>query len=382
MADREIGLDLEFKEKTQALDNIIAKLNIIDAKTKTKKTVGLPVVESKDIANFEKLAVALTKLSTIDMSKMKIDNSMFDSSKLDIKAFTKSMTVLGNFLKKGFPELDIKTPVGLINMANEMDKVGVKLKKLGELETSAIATNLNALANSLKGMKLNKLDLSKDAQGAIKSISSLLNSIKGLEKIDKNKIQTSLGAITKLLQGTMVELMKLEKSGIKTVKEFVATLKRLEKIDIQKIYKNLNSFQRIANGIDITNTELLELTSNLKNIGNLKTVEKAMGRTKKSTDLTTKSLINMGLAFRGLRFAKQFAMTDLAELEKEVFNLGIVANMTVSQMDGLRRSLIRTASGSSVSAKELAKAINSVNRTGKTYARLKHIFMLETPKVA
>ncbi len=364
MAKREIGLELNFKEKTTALDNILLKLTEINTATKAEKKVDIPDVSNKQATNFEKLALALKNISTVDMSKMQIDNSMFDSSKLNVKAFTASMVVLGNFLKKDFPELKIKTPTNLITMATELDKVGAKLKKLGELETSKIATNLNALANSLKGMKLNGLTLSDDTQGAIKSISGLLNAMKRIEKLSTSKVEGVLKAIVVLLKSTMVELQKMERSGIKTLKEFVSTLKRLEKIDVRKIYKNLNSFERVANGIDITNKELLELTGNLKNLGNLKNVEKAMGRTTKATNATTNSFIKLGLGMMAFRKAKQFILTDFAELEKAVFDLGIVANMSITQIEDLRRTLIKSATSSSVSAKEMAEAINSVNRTG------------------
>ena len=187
-----------------------------------------------------------------------------------------------------------------------------------------------------------------------------------------NTIQQALKEVRK----TVEEINKTKLDLGVDARSFNALSKATEKVagSIDKLKvsaKELNSaFDIDGNGLLKTKVILDTINTTLKKTPN---VNDNLGVNKRTID----SYVQLHMVVNMLRGG----FREFMKLEDATYNLGVVAQMTDSQIQGLRQTMIDMSTDSTASATEIAKAMDTVMRAGQTYEMAQKI-VAETTKLA
>ena len=142
--------------------------------------------------------------------------------------------------------------------------------------------------------------------------------------------------------------------------------------ELTEILKRLKELQTMAKKpIDVTLKGAKALPKQTKDIDkaseSVKRMADATRRLESSSSGLAKKLLAVASVSTIARKSIRLITGDYAQLEKVVYDLGIVSNMNIKDIQKLKYELIDFASTTKVSAKEMATAINTIERTGQTY---------------
>ena len=126
----------------------------------------------------------------------------------------------------------------------------------------------------------------------------------------------------------------------------------------------------MVKNIDVDNKELVDFVKNMKNVEKVKALDNLLDKANKSTrglQGLNKSLLRTAMVAGMLRKGVDLIKGGYADLEKSVYDLGIVSDMSLTQINTLKNELIDISATSKISAKEIADAMNMISRTGTSY---------------
>lgn len=180
--------------------------------------------------------------------------------------------------------------------------------------------------------------------------------------VDSAKAVKGVQSLKKAFEdlGTVVN-KELPKDGIKikidTDSFDIKTLRSLNTA-IRTLSKNMNSFQDVMSNYS--------KTGNVFNVTNNKITNNIIKQKQAVKELNT-DLIGVTLTFEIFRRNLASALKTYSELNSATFGIGIAGQMNLSEIDKLNESFLTLATTVPATATEMAKAVDDLIRTGRSY---------------
>ena len=321
------------------------------------------------------LGIEIAKLDTSSLEKLskhleKIENQTKSLSESDAKTLIKQFDTTTNSVK----ELSKAT-----EKQDQIMKTVASNSKKSAKESARIFMNGKQQQEEAKNIQVQLLEVEKQLYFSKK---------KNLNEttILLNKYQSKLVSGFEL---NKLELKMLDKTKAIETDTYQQKEKFVKKISSEKEkanikdYNNQSKLMRLEvklskNGLTDQYGEQLKHYKNLKNIRkeDIRDFEHMIDtQISKTTESKAKGGFGDNLLMSGaqlLTFTKMLQViknitAEMRELDRVVFNMGVVAGRSVPEIREMRSEVLALSSDVSISATEIAKASDTVQRTGKSY---------------
>ena len=195
--------------------------------------------------------------------------------------------------------------------------------------------------------------------------------------IKLNQLKVTQGLITTLnvkdneLMNHKTEIIKNTKNEANKLNLQLQSGKITSEKFVQEYDKLLNNIKNVGKAdllilqLERDKTKEIEKQNKLKEDAAKKAKEEQTNLQNKKNEATTILYNTLGAfgATAGYAFVNE--VNSLKDLEKQVFDLAVIANKSTGDIENLRNSLIELSLSAPFTAAEFGKAINDVARTGK-----------------
>ena len=208
--------------------------------------------------------------------------------------------------------------------------------------------------------------------------------------IDSGKAVSNINTLKKAFQELNKTIEKHGKDGELKLKV------NLEGIDI-KLFQNLsNGFNKLGKGMELFNKNIENISKNgnllsinMNNISgnvnkvtnNIKNYNKQINDTGKSHRKLNDNMLSSIVVFETFRRGIVSIFNDYNKLTSATFGVGIAGEMNLAQIEKLNQSFIQLSQTVPQTATDLAKAVDDLIRTGRSYDDSRKIIE-ETAKLA
>ena len=178
------------------------------------------------------------------------------------------------------------------------------------------------------------ININVNSTSAVKSIETLKKAFIGLN----DTVQKTIGNSGKIK-------LELDLNGfdVNTLRTIDTTLRKLSK-SVDALTKSANKYKRVGNQVLTVNTQLAN-----------------------NTRMLNRDLLSTVATFEFYRRGVLGIVKDYAELSKATYSVGVAGQMNLSQIDKLNESFLNLSTTVPSSAKELAKSVDGLIRTGRGY---------------
>lgn len=158
-----------------------------------------------------------------------------------------------------------------------------------------------------------------------------------------------------------IDLNYDQRKAIKSLKKVKEELKEIRKLSDGAItFASSKDVKNINKNMKKVSKDTQSLTTDMKKL------KEQNDKTTKSMKSMAKGTVAMAAAMSIMGDTKNY-IADFQVLDKAIYNLGIVAGKSVPEIEQLRTELMNMSSEVPQSAKEIAEALNLLERTGMTH---------------
>ena len=370
IADEMMKTALKDKKITQEQYLTLKKAMLLESDINKKKTKALndTIAKNKTIKK---------QLSEINIKRINVGE--IDKANKDLIKYVKTLDLYAKKLKQGKVLNDDK-----IRSLKELDAIqrqtAKKIKGTAEVNTPVETLKAEIRLQDLKDKKL------KD---------SVVLATKYVEIVRSGK---------KLTEQQVLELKKLEN----TEKKILATKKKdtvakeKEKLVIAKQLHDLKMREITLGERDIFNTDQNKYINQMKEynrqllagnrlteqqVRDLRVLDATQRNNIRTQDTVVSNLATIRMAYTSLAKVMRVVSAStrkISEIDKSMFNLGVVTGKTSYEIEGLRTRMLEIAHDGPISGSALADSADLIARTGcrKSARCKKSFFMLGSLKVA